>query len=703
MSRSSSRASERPILGGPRSASPALSTSQQRQATVRLGSPVQPNAFPKESPSGTPIPQNPLSAFNFPSGGGSPPRFGTPSRGIGTPPRFATPPIFHTRTPPVGLAGPADSASIAPSMNYGSFDSRQPIEDPEVVRRHLVTDDDAASGRGVGNGYDTESDAGGEFNSLQLQGGDITRPIYRYVEQTAEQSRPGRGRSMSFHMPRPEPEDETEDINHIKAIGGFRRDFLRRTQGVSPNAGNGAGPGFFTRNFIEFLTLHGHFAGEDLEDDEGWEEDDEMLAEEGRREDEDDEPSERRGLLSRRPSMRQSKIATGTAGSGKAVLLLLKSFVGTGVLFLPKAFLNGGMLFSNLVLLFVSALSYYCFVLLVRTRLKVVGGFGDIGGQLYGPKMRQLILASVIISQIGFSAAYIVFTAENLQAFVLAVSDGETIISIKWLILMQMIVFLPFSMIRDMAKLGGTALVADFFIILGLVYLYYTDIFTLATHGVADIKQFNPNDWTLFIGTAIFTFEGIGLIIPIQETMKEPEKFPKVLGGVMIVITAIFVSMGALCYAAYGSATKTVVILNLPQDNRFVNGVQFLYSLAILLSTPLQLFPAIRIMETGLFPRSGKYNTKVKWMKNLFRFCVVIVTAMISWGGADDLDKFVALIGSFACIPLVYIYPPLLHMRAYPGRGWAAMTVEKGLVVFGAIVMIYTTGLTVMKWRDPSQ
>jgi proton-coupled amino acid transporter len=254
------------------------------------------------------------------------------------------------------------------SINYGSFDARQPFEDPEVVRRHLVTDDDAST-RG---GYESASEAG-EFSSLQLQGGDITRPIYRYVEQTSE--RPLRGRSMSFHLPRPEPEHATEDINHIKAIGGFRRDFLRRTQGVSPNYGDHERRGgFFTRNFIEFLTLHGHFAGEDLEDDEAWGVgDNELLAEEGG--ESDGEDGETRGLISRR-KLQHSKIATGTAGSGKAVLLLLKSFVGTGVLFLPKAFLNGGMLFSFLVLLFVSALSYYCFVLLVRTRLKVVGGFG---------------------------------------------------------------------------------------------------------------------------------------------------------------------------------------------------------------------------------------------------------------------------------------------------------------------------------------
>ena len=76
--------------------------------------------------------------------------------------------------------------------------------------------------------------------------------------------------------------------------------------------------------------------------------------------------------------------------------------------------------------------------------------------------------------------------------------------------------------------------------------------------------------------------------------------------------------------------------------------VQFLYALAILLSVPLQFFPAVRILENGLFTRSGKADPRVKWLKNLFRFGMVLVCTTISWVGAADLDKFVAFIGCFA-------------------------------------------------------
>jgi solute carrier family 36 (proton-coupled amino acid transporter) len=583
------------------------------------------------------------------------------------------------------------------ASNYGSFDQRStganspaPYEDPEIVRRHLVGPLNGGDRFGsplpgpkaeVAQGLDED-----EFSSLRLQGGDMTREVYRWSEE-AEAQRQGLGRgqrSRSFNVNRPEPESDVYDINSIKIPGGFRRNYLRRAadspepssrlpaQGLDGNTENSGRatqqPKLLTNNFLEFLTLYGHFAGEELEEDDEVLEPDEYFSSDAFDQYADDEGSDREpmedsalltpGTPGKRRRKHKERGGHANTTSFGAALLLLKSFVGTGVLFLPKAFLNGGMLFSNLVLLGVAMLSFYCFILLVNTRLKIEGSFGDIGGILFGKHLRTLILFSIVLSQIGFVSAYIVFTSENLQAFILAVSHCRTWIDIKFMVLMQLIIFLPLSLIRDISKLGFTALVADFFILLGLIYLYYYDIATIvAQKGVADITAFNPSTWTLFIGTAIFTFEGVGLIIPIQESMKRPQNFPSVLAIVMVIITVIFLSMGALSYAAYGSATRTVVLLNLPQDDKFVNAVQFLYSLAILLSTPLQLFPAIRIMENELFSRSGKYNPYIKWQKNSFRFVLVMACALIAWGGAGDLDKFVSLVGSFACVPLVYVYP----------------------------------------------
>ncbi|KAF4120811.1 solute carrier family 36 (proton-coupled amino acid transporter) [Geosmithia morbida] len=665
--------------------------------------------------------------------GQSPPRHGTPSQPIADP------------APPHRNLSPKPSASMLGDRltptNYGSFNSRTqsvggnnaPFEDVEVVKRHLVqpgesenptTSEESSSifgGQSKGKQQDTATSGGtgagpgeNDFSSLRLQGGDVTRPIYRWTEQ--EEAKTRMQRSKSFTELRPEPENEVLDINSIKIPGGFRRDHLRRLAGSPSGAGRGTlhdqdaeaqQPQLFTSSFLEFLSIYGHFAGEELEeDDEALGPNEYFSSGEDSHSDADDsdhEPMEDSTLLppSKRRRRRKARVR-GTNSPTNAVMLLLKSFVGTGVLFLPRAYLNGGMVFSNVVLLGVAALSYHCFVLLVDTRMRVEGSFGDMGGILYGKWMRTVILSSIVLSQIGFVAAYTVFTAENLQAFIRAVSDCKSSMSIVWLIVIQMIIFLPFSLLRDIGKLGFTALIADAFILIGLAYLLYYDILTLRNEGLSDIILFNKDNWTLFIGTAIFTFEGIGLVVPIQESMRHPEKFPGVLLLVMVIITVLFTGMGAVSYAAYGSQTETVVLLNLPQDDKLVNGVQFLYSCAILLSTPLQIFPAIRIVETELFTRSGKYNPYIKWQKNIFRFFVVVLCSAIAWGGADHLDKFVALVGNFACIPLVYIYPPLLHYRGVARtRFWKLSDII--LCIFGFVAMSYTTALTIMSWaaEDP--
>jgi len=51
----------------------------------------------------------------------------------------------------------------------------------------------------------------------------------------------------------------------------------------------------------------------------------------------------------------------------------------------------------------------------------------------------------------------------------------------------------------------------------------------------------------------------------------------------MIGVALLFAGFGIMGYAAYGSDIQTVVIVNLPQDKKFVQVVQFLYTIAIVL------------------------------------------------------------------------------------------------------------------------
>ncbi|KAH3684670.1 hypothetical protein WICPIJ_004357 [Wickerhamomyces pijperi] len=596
--------------------------------------------------------------------------------------------------PPNSFTNPMNRAlspkrSHSPNIPHEIDVSNPDKHTVEAVGRHLVHRD-SDSINNYSNQSTTTATAAGtandddeQFNSLQLQGGDISRELYNWqrghaVGAGAAAGAVGAGanqnrrRSISFSgslnsTGNSITETPVFQVQDIRVPGGFRRSFLVQKASRNHLLNNGEvdsirKPTFFTKNFIEFLTLYGHFAGEELRDEEDDEDEgasDVLDSESEFYEDEAAIVDEETTLLpsqQQRPGLRR-KVTDGhqqhKTSTTKAVLLLLKAFIGTGVLFLPKGFENAGWGFSLVALSLFSVLSYFCFMLLINTRISVgSGSYGDLGGELYGEEMRFAILTSIVLSQIGFAAAYIVFTATNLQAFFAAVCHWENL-SIEVYILAQLVIFIPFSLTRRIQKLSGTALVADLFILLGLIYVYYYCSFEIAQHGISpSIKMFN-SDWSVFIGTAIFTYEGVGLLIPIQEAMKEPSKFPKLLFWVMFASTVVFISAGAVGYLAFGASTETVILLNFPQDNILVPISQFIYSMAILLSTPLQLFPAIRILENGIFVKSGKGDSRVKWSKNSFRVVLVVLTSLLAWGGASNLDRFVAIIAIYTDLSII--------------------------------------------------
>ncbi|KAI1849087.1 hypothetical protein JX266_005048 [Neoarthrinium moseri] len=526
-----------------------------------------------------------------------------------------------------------------------------------------------------------------EVSSLKLPGGDIHRDLFM-IQQRAERAKMHQ-RANTFHYPQQLHQDNNEEhlaVTNQIAPGGFRRAFIQQQQKRKFLAARMP----VTRNFVEFLDLYGAFAGEDLADSD----DEAILSDEEEDEDVEQQPRETRPLLGRRRSSVATRSAT--AGVTKTFFTLLKAFIGTGIMFLPKAFSNGGLAFSSITMVLVSTVTMLSFHLLLACKTHKASGYGEIGEEIAGIKMRNLIMASITLSQLGFVCAGIVFVAENLQSFSEAVSQGGKPVSTVVIILLQVAVLIPLAWIRNISKLGPAALLADVFIMIGVTYIYYYDIGTLASEGIHEsVVLFNPDSYTLMIGSAIFTFEGIGLILPIQSSMAEPEKFEPLLAVIMAIITVIFTSVGALCYATFGNGTYIEIIDNYPRDSRFVQAVQFLYSLAVLVGNPVQLFPALRIIEGRVFGRhSGKKSLRTKWTKNGFRGMLVLLCGAISILGAGNLDKFVALIGSFACVPLVYIYPPYLHYKGVATTKLAKAG-DVALMTLGLVCMVYTTVVTI--------
>jgi len=185
--------------------------------------------------------------------------------------------------------------------------------------------------------------------------------------------------------------------------------------------------------------------------------------------------------------------------------------------------------------------------------------FGAVGRVACGRFGLYAVEFSILLSQLGFCTVYLCFVGTTLHELYPPIQTQG------WMILC-LCLCLPLTYLRDIASLARTNLLGVVIVLLTMVVCFWDSFQRLAASGGPPkevVWGVNEKSYGIFFGTAIYTFEGITLVLPIHSNMKKPEQFPLIITTCMSVLAIAIVLFGVVCYAAFGDDTQDIILHNL--------------------------------------------------------------------------------------------------------------------------------------------
>lgn len=207
------------------------------------------------------------------------------------------------------------------------------------------------------------------------------------------------------------------------------------------------------------------------------------------------------------------------------------------------------------------------------------------------------------------------------------------------------------------------------------------------------VNRIDVKTLPIFFGVTVYVFEGIGLVIDIEKSMKHPEMFERCLWSATASLIVVFGALGSIGYFAYQELTQNIILLNLP-SNTIITKITIMGMVLVLLATyPVQMFPVFALAENAFFSLSTKY---LEFKRSILRIVLVILTVGVA-NGIPHFGLFLSLVGSVGCSTIAFIIPTILYFKLFSKT--ISIPHKIGLfsiIFFGLVASIITATVTII-------
>lgn len=192
------------------------------------------------------------------------------------------------------------------------------------------------------------------------------------------------------------------------------------------------------------------------------------------------------------------------------------------------------------------------------------------------------------------------------------------------------------------------------------------------------------------------------MVVPVYDSLRPglAARFPALLSATLFAVAGVYVIVGLIPYLYLDgmahAAMADAVTLNLPRV-WWAFAIQGSYCVALALSYPLMLFPAVRIIEKALTRARlmGRDADGFVARRNAVRAAIVAGTLGVALAGGDTLVSF---IGCFCCTPLAFIYPTLFHYRLVKDTGRLVRWSNLAIMGLGIGIFVFSTYEAIAQW-----